>query len=54
MKCPNCGDNHLAYNKSRKKHWKGKSSNLEGKITPRIDFTAKCRKCGWEGEIKNE
>ena len=50
MKCPKCKNPRIAYNVSRKRLWKGRSE-YGTKQEPRVDFSAKCNKCGWEGEI---
>ena len=47
MKCPKCGFAGCKYNQQRKKTGSAKNN----KMPPRTDFTAKCKKCGWEGEI---
>jgi len=48
-KCPKCGAEGCTYKVQRKKYWKG---SQHGGIEPRKDFQAKCKKCGWEGELK--
>jgi len=40
MKCPNCGNLR-----------KCRYINKKPKKKPRTDFIAKCRNCGWEGDI---
>jgi len=53
MKCPKCDSQTVKYNKSRKKNWKGRTDYTDRQTSkPREDYTAKCKKCGWEGEIK--
>jgi len=53
MKCPQCGNPRIAYNVSQSK--RTREERLAGKSTNvRKDFHAKCKKCGWEGEIGNE
>lgn len=49
MKCPKCGAEACKYNQQRKKT--GSAKNNKGSQKPRTDFNAKCKKCGWEGEI---
>jgi hypothetical protein len=51
MKCPKCGNPRLKYNVSRKKLWK-KNNQGVSKSDPREEFTSKCSKCGYEGEVK--
>lgn len=46
MKCPGCQDAKIAY--TQKKPAKTPGKNVFFK---RTDFSAKCKKCGWEGEI---
>jgi len=51
--CPNCGDKHLKYEVSRKDNWKGRTDySTRQSLKPRENFKAKCKKCGWEGEIR--
>ena len=49
MKCPECKAASCKYNQQRKKTESAKNNKDLKK--PRTDFTAKCKKCGWEGEI---
>jgi len=54
MECPECGYARAAYVESRRKFWSGKKGFTEPNKVPRKNFHAKCKKCGWEGEIGNE
>ena len=51
MKCPKCGKEGMKYNVSRKKLWK-KSNQGTTTSDSRKDFKAKCKKCGYEGEME--
>ena len=44
MRCPKCNSDGVRYNQRRP------TSGKEKKKFKRTDFTAKCNKCGWEGE----
>ena len=48
MKCPKCDDHMLRYVEKRKE----KTDKKDDKRPPRTNFRAKCRKCGWEGELR--
>jgi uncharacterized Zn finger protein len=53
MKCPKCGNPNCRYVVSRKKNWKGRGKSRFGESTQeRTDFTVKCPKCGFKGEIR--
>jgi len=54
MKCPNCGYPRTSYVESRRRFWSGKKGLSEPSKEPRKNFKAKCKNCGWEGEIGNE
>ena len=51
MKCPNCGKEGMKYEESRKKYWK-KSNQGTGTAEERKNFKAKCKHCGYKGEMK--
>ena len=55
MQCPKCKDPHLRYDESwyRKSDGKRKSKGKEGRQSPhkRTNFTARCKKCGFVGEV---
>jgi len=56
MECPKCKDPHCRYEESwyRKSDGKRKKiqdTGLKKKPHPRENFKAKCKKCGWEGEV---
>lgn len=48
MHCPKCNYPRIRYNQVIRK----KGSSRKFKPDPRTDFTVKCKKCGWEGEIR--
>jgi len=47
MKCPKCGYPRIKYN-TKKQITKSREGK---KISNKIDFKAKCKRCGWEGII---
>lgn len=52
MDCPKCGYPRAKYKQSRKEYWGGhkKGGRDQQAPKPRIDFKAKCKKCGHEWE----
>lgn len=46
MKCPKCGQEGCKYITKRKV-----SDNESHSPLPRTDFKAKCKKCGWTGNV---
>jgi hypothetical protein len=46
MICPKCGKNSCRYNQRREDFQKASDKKFK-----RTDFSAKCTKCNWEGEI---
>jgi len=46
MKCPKCKEEGCRYKQRKPKRMVG----LKKEPFTRTDFTAKCKKCGWEGE----
>jgi len=55
MKCPKCNKEGLRYDESysRKSDGirRGLSSKQRSNLWKRTNFFARCKKCGWEGEI---
>jgi hypothetical protein len=47
MKCPNCNKEYCKYKEPREDLFQG-SKRYPKK---RVNFEAKCKKCGWEGQI---
>ena len=56
MRCPNCGNQKLAYDVSRSQYQKhsshGKTFTETKAPEPRTDFNATCKKCKWHGIIE--
>lgn len=48
MKCPKCHRENLKYLEKRAEKIRTPGINT---IQPRTNFKARCKKCGWEGEI---
>jgi hypothetical protein len=50
MKCPKCSYGECKYIEQRRKN--GSKNKIENKNKlERINFKARCKKCGWEGYI---
>lgn len=47
MKCPNCNKEGCRYEERKPV----KTPGVGSKIFKRLNFKAKCKKCGWEGSI---
>lgn len=47
MKCPKCKEEGCRYEERKPK----KTLGIKPKPFKRLNFKAKCKKCGWEGEI---
>jgi len=50
MICPKCGSHHAKFNHRRTDLTRDSIGRF--RKDPRVDFSARCRACGWEGIIK--
>lgn len=56
MQCPKCKDPHFRYDESWYRKSDGRKKGLEKDTRqaphPRTNFTARCKKCGFVGEVQ--